>query len=482
VCGRLYAQYSASICTRVLIRQLLRRVHILSGLVVKLYIHMSRVVVCARVVFMPRGTQVNDLRDFDVLMKLATCDSVFQSCMNVVLSTCLAHGIEMECDGFKCSKEFDQYVQRYYVGFCEQAIRCMFVCGFVPWRVRRGLNKMLIPETLPMGSFTWSVCNNSRAVGVSESACKKARGCGKLLSYKIKLLENMGVDGDRVNIFDYIQPACDSIWRMGSDHDTIQTPMSSAIESYRRLVNGWERVEHADEWNTQGKLVCSYSATTNAYSMNEGNAITNDWGVSQNRSGAPSDNHLPTEMDSNVYTRDAIVEGVVSSKPSNHVPTVYTLPKNTKLESLPTLQSSVDTAKLRERLDYNIASVMGVPYTIVAMHQNDAQRVHGEVQNTRLFLANMQNICRHVGYLLDEVYKESFPESKNTINFRLRAAPRIEIGGVGDLVQLSDAGLLAPGDAIGLAGIMIGINKKTSASTKATKLYKSPGDTKKTGE
>jgi hypothetical protein len=82
------------------------------------------------------------------------------------------------------------------------------------------------------------------------------------------------------------------------------------------------RTEYADEWNTQAKMVCSYASTSNMYSMNEGNPITNDWCVPQNRAGVLSDNSMPTEMEQNVYMRDAITEQVVTSKPSLHVPTV----------------------------------------------------------------------------------------------------------------------------------------------------------------
>lgn len=110
------------------------------------------------------------------------------------------------------------------------------------------------------------------------------------------------------------------------------------------------RQAHADAWNTEAKLICSYSMQKNPYNVNEGNPITNDWTVPQNRLGVISDSNLPTDMESNVYARDAVAETCVGAKHAQHKPIIYSLPKNTTLEAVQTLQPIQNVQELHQRL------------------------------------------------------------------------------------------------------------------------------------
>lgn len=193
----------------------------------------------------------------------------------------------------------------------------------------------MVPEIIPIGTFIW----------FAEHTPKLGPG----LHYRIKFIESIGVKEDDVKIYSYISPSSDRVWNK-EGHSSIQTPLGHIVDDYRYILNGIARREHADEWNTQAKMVCSYSNTQNIYSMSEGNPITNDWSVPQNRGGHGSDLNLPSEMEQNVYVRDSVTEKVVSSKNTMHIPTVYSLPKNTKLESINGLQSTVDIKELQENV------------------------------------------------------------------------------------------------------------------------------------
>lgn len=99
------------------------------------------------------------------------------------------------------------------------------------------------------------------------------------------------------------------------------------------------RHSHADAWNTEAKLICSYASQKNAYTVNEGNPIVNDqWIAPQNRLGLLNDTNLPTDMELNVFARDGITESLLSSKETAHRPSIFSLPKNTSLQSVDRLQ------------------------------------------------------------------------------------------------------------------------------------------------
>lgn len=286
-------------------------------------------------------------------------------------------------DGAAISKQFQAHVNKYYNAFCESAIRHMFTCGFVPWRLRRLATGDPVPEAIPLGLFTWTVHNNlcthettytnSRPFGSSHARQMRAMRRApkptdneesKMLVYRIHFTENCGVSENDVEIYEFIPPS-NNITHNSLLYRTVPSPMAHILNDYRNLRQAMIRRGFADSWNTQAKMVCSYQSAKNPYGVSEGNPITNDWAVPQNRLGLTTDTNLPGEIEQNAYARDAITETLVSSKESMHRPTVYTLPKNTKLEPVQALVSSVDTDGLQLKLAKDITSIMGIPFELV---------------------------------------------------------------------------------------------------------------------
>ena len=126
------------------------------------------------------------------------------------------------------------------------------------------------------------------------------------------------------------------------------TPLSHLLIDYRNIRTTQIRQAYADSYNTQAKLICSYNAVKNMYNISEGNPILNSegWGPQQ-RLGLNTDSNLPSEIEANAYTRDAVAENLMSVKPTDHKPLIYTLPKNTSLEAQQKLESIIDIAKLQ---------------------------------------------------------------------------------------------------------------------------------------
>lgn len=105
--------------------------------------------------------------------------------------------------------------------------------------------------------------------------------------------------------------------------------------------------------------------------------------------GVSDDYNLPMEMDQNAYTRDAITETIANAKEQVHKPVVYTLPKNSKLESVPHLDSIQDTSQMEVKLAKDIASICGIPYEIIGGGYGDKQGAKKSLENSRIFTTNM---------------------------------------------------------------------------------------------
>ena len=58
----------------------------------------------------------------------------------------------------EATEKFQKHIDRYWIPFCEEAIRMFFVLGFVPWHLRRLQSTGdLVPEVIPLGTFDWCV-------------------------------------------------------------------------------------------------------------------------------------------------------------------------------------------------------------------------------------------------------------------------------------------------------------------------------------
>ena len=103
------------------------------------------------------GGEYNEDESLQLLLEIVTQDPLVQQALKVVQGTCLSRGIFLQVRGKQMTKKFEQYVNMYYKPFCENSLRCMFLCGFVPWRLRRLHTGDIVPEVLPVGSFSWFV-------------------------------------------------------------------------------------------------------------------------------------------------------------------------------------------------------------------------------------------------------------------------------------------------------------------------------------
>lgn len=121
-----------------------------------------------------RNRMMDISESYHLLMEVGNQDPVMQHCLKTLQGICLSQGIHMgkkkdtsaiyshnkaqEATESGATEAFQRHLEKYYLPFCMEAIRCFFICGFVPWHVRR-LHSTgdLVPEIVPLGTFTWNI-------------------------------------------------------------------------------------------------------------------------------------------------------------------------------------------------------------------------------------------------------------------------------------------------------------------------------------
>jgi hypothetical protein len=434
---------------------------------------------------------------FAILMELVTQEPTLLGCLRILQSTCLAQGIRCTIKGQPASPQFAEFVSLHYSVFCENAIRCMYMCGFVPWRLRKIPGGDVIPEVLPIGSFHWSISANPKNVKARDKTQKKneslqqrqKRGLSNqrnpvhmddtaTLAYQMTFVHGMPFTQDDIEVYEHSQPhynvSCASVLA-----PTIPSPLSHIIVDYRILRQAQIRHSSADAWNTQAKLLCSYQPPSDLYRINEGQSITKDWDYPQNRNNMESDANLPTDMEYNVHARDNIMENIVDAKPTDHTPLIYSLPQNTKTETVQSLNPIQDIDLLNLRLSKNIASILGIPFELISGGYTGKGAVSRTVENSRLFATNMLSLCRHLQELLRNVYVAAYGGTHQDVCFSMRPSPRISLETVDDLMKLLSSGIVSCGEAAHISNMLIGVELQHQGhdASNDKEMYRTPEQT-----
>jgi hypothetical protein len=208
----------------------------------------------------------------------------------------------------------------------------------------------------------------------------------KVLRYCISFTENCDIQEEEVEIYEFMAPT-NSITRFSVLYGTVPSPLSHVLIDYRNIRTALIRQAYADSYNTQAKMICSYTAQKNMYNVSEGGPILNSEGwAPQQRLGLQTDATLPSEIEANAFSRDCLTETIVESKTVEHKPVVYSLPKNTSLEQQQKLESIIDVPKLQVGFLCSTAlCFVSVPKCHAPMHQWQHTHTHTHTHMHELF-------------------------------------------------------------------------------------------------
>lgn len=299
----------------------------------------------------------------------------------------------------------------------------------------------------------------------------------KLLRYQITFTENCGLLENEIEIYEFVPP-CNNVTRTSVLYGSVPSPLAHLLVDYRNMRQAQIRQAYADAYNLQAKLICSYSTHKDSSKMPGGfdssknitnpNGDTQPWNPQQ-REGNFNDSIFPKEVEANAYVRNNLTQKMVYSTPAEHIPIVYTLPKNTTLEQQQKLESIVDLGQIQAKFAKDVCSLMGIPFEMVSggydeIHGGEKKR---SASNNKIFVTNMMSVCRHLKQLLIDVYLATFGGSADSIDIVIRATPRIEISTVDEICKLLDSGVVSQENAMDLSNMIFGVDLKQSMGKNA---------------
>jgi len=368
---------------------------------------------------------------YHLLLELLTSEPFLQECFQLIENMCLSRDLDFTVGGKAPSPEFKAFVDRNYYSFLSNAIRQAHGLGFIVWCVRKLPSGDLIPEVLPLGSFSWIVEPDPSG--------------HRSLQYKVKLISIKEVP---FVVTDWVQPNL-NVNEGSILHATVQTPLSHLIEEYRILQETMKRYHHADAWNTTARIVVSSDPKQYNHEASQ-------------REVFETLDFLKGAMETKRRHTVSAVEEAFHVHQTNHRELVYELPPHHHIEPMPVLKPVVDIDFMMRKFRSSVCSLLGIPSEMVQADRDGSSSSanhgsRGGRSTSRIFQGKMTRMCIFLSGLLQEVHRKIYKENAE---FNLVALPRLEIQGIDDLKILHEVGVLQPDHALRLSDVLLGTVRK----------------------
>jgi hypothetical protein len=369
---------------------------------------------------------------YHLLLELITSEPFLQECFQLIENMCLSRDLDFTINGQPPSSEFKTFVDIHYHAFLSNAMRQAQGLGFIVWCVRKLPSGDLIPEVLPLGSFSWVVEPDPTGQ--------------RSLRYKVKLISIKEVPFE---VTEWVQPNL-NVNENSIIHATVQTPLSHLIEEYRILRETMKRYHHADAWNTTARIVVSSDPKQFNHEASQ-------------REVFETLDFLKGAMETKRKHTVSAVEEAFQTHHSNHREMVYELPPHHHIEPMPVLKPVVDIDFMTRKFRSSVCSLMGIPSEMVQADRDvSSSTSRGGRSTSRIFQGKMSRMCIFLTSLLKIVHKKIYKEDAE---FNLVALPRLEVQSIEDLKILHEVGVLQPDHALKLSDILLGtVRKRTSSS------------------
>jgi hypothetical protein len=421
------------------------------------------------------------MRQYDIaesqqlLLELACAEPTIQQCFKIIESTCLSQGICCKIDGKLAKDEFLEHLDEHYMSFCRAALRTMLVCGFVPWKTRKIPSGDLVPEVLPLGSFTWFT------EPYSSSKKPKAHYHGfESLSvlYRVSPTGGMFKEED-IHVYIYVAPPLD-IMNNSILYATIQSPLAHLLTDYKALRQGQIRRSHADAWNTSAKIITEFNPKLRVED-NPSQYLMDFVHEDHFEPPAGAEAMYPHLEAHNVWQREQVIRRQFQENPSTHYPEVFALPRDHTISQPPHLQPCEDVEFLLVKYRKDVCSLLGIPYEMISGQDGGGLKNESATKTMasgRIFSTNMQDYCKHIQRLLTHVYQFIYND-KSHCEFILVPMPRLEISSINDLKVLHEIGALTPDMSMQLSKGLLGEGTSIMSKKRMPDTTKNDTKTKK---
>eukprot|EP00961_Rhodomonas_salina_P064143 862360-Rhodomonas_salina.7 len=368
----------------------------------------------------PRSFDNDSKQYIHYIATMIHSEPIIERCFETVCAHTLMKGVQCTPRdlGGVVKKEFKQFVDRYYLPFCQDAIRMFLSLGFVVWRlktIRVAGVVQKIPETLPLGTFTWTV-----KVQDKDSRKRKREGSDDLVYYDIML---NGIETD-FHVFEFVKPNL-----------TMQcvSGLSSVIPCFLRLQITRACKMRSDEWNATVRLNIEHNEKMLVNQMADDGSCLNTIPSAHSQFDSLYEDTLgdATESRATVIRKQAQLAGM----PSNtHL---FVLPKNHSARAMETVETPQGVPEAEIDFQRAVCYALGVPCSLVMQHVNvttsgsssTGANDNGLV-NTQMLRTTCTRIAQYLEVLLQDVYSVAYLQERvggaDTEEKKSEHAPRSE--------------------------------------------------------
>lgn len=370
----------------------------------------------------------------DIVLMLRT-DPTVKGCLQRVINSVLCNEIAFREKKQRLQTELEEHLTREYAFFFRDAIECLYLCGFVPFIVRR-VRKIPTPFTLPLGTFTWHVQRDKW----------QAR-------YVVKC-DNSYTSDDNVHIFEMESPA---VYHDNSRH---VSPLQRIYEAWVLRHSQLMQIANSNRWNAD-KHVAVTEKIDFKDPTTSGLQLLDDfrqYGLSGRHSSISQNpfftlRHAETQapISNTNEATFAWAHGVFASD-AGKAAEVHVMPPNTDITELQQMSANPYVQFCADHFNSEVHNFFDVPA--------QSQFAGTKAQNASEQMARQQyltilNLCKFLERLGAFAYGKSFGVDERTVTVRLVAMPRLELKTIADLKTLGELNIITPSDKAKLRHLYI---------------------------
>lgn len=350
--------------------------------------------------------------------------------ISMLQGCCLRQGIMLRWGNTPPTPSFQTHIQQHFVPFCREAILSCLAVGFVPYRLRRDSNhnNLVVPEVLPLGTYTWSVTRNEQNSHVGGGGGKQTKrpklGNGinearppeilinpPLLKYEV----SCSYCEDEIHVFNYIQPQATL---------TCFSPLSGLIFHYNNLLSLRELALRAEVWNARPNIVLEEQEKTFINDVtNTGACITQQ--VHQQFSAG-------MEQNSRMLRQETLLDMVEITKERICMPqesTVFVAPKNNTTKPLDKSEVPAELMKREMCFARAVALALGIPGSFAAQgSQSTGGGGSGWIESPEIYGRGMMEACLRLNRTLQDLLTKTYTliyDQRVIPTFTIPLAPNI---------------------------------------------------------
>ena len=359
------------------------------------------------------------------LAYLTRSEALVSSCIRRIRNYCLIDGFKLQEKFQPLNIKFQLAIYDYFMEFLQSALELYFMCGFVPFVIRKK-DGIAIPVALPPGTFTWIV----------EPAPKTSH---KIMQYKVNVVTG-NVKEEDIIIYDILAPS--------AHKSELCSPIDALVEHHERLKQVLDSSVLIERHNAQKHILLSENVDLKEQTSNgimlldEFRRYTlSGWHPGAAHATAMRMRNAPLSHKFN-NVNDASIAWVQSEFADDDSVRATVIPPNTTVTELQNIRRENDLEKERENWSNLVHSFFDIP-----SQESKQGKVNAAEANllSREQFTNIRYICDILERLVEFAYKKCY-DVKTPVLCKIDPQSRLSVNNTEDVKKLVEANMLEPAD------------------------------------